>query len=127
MSTDSKIYISHTCNNPKCQKAFMDIDVCLDEDYSPSWKVCPECKKKGFKSDLELRDKTSFYNSFKKQKAEYFTNNNIIFDDKAQQIFDMILEKKRKNGDKINIGAIMRETAEIRSYYSDDEKVRRIV
>lgn len=120
----SKIYISHTCNNKKCQKAFIDIDFCHDDDFAPDWKVCPECKKKGFKDDTEARDKRKFYNDFNKSRKEYFINR--TFDDKSQQIFDMILEKRRRNGDTINIGAIMRETAEIRSYYNDDEKVRKI-
>lgn len=120
----SKVYISHTCNNKKCQKAFIDTDFCNDDSYSPDWKVCPQCKKKGFKDDIEARDKRLFYNDFNKSRKEYFSNR--TFDDKSQQIFDMILEKRRRNGDTINIGAIMRETAEIRSYYNDDEKVRKI-
>lgn len=121
---EDKIYISHTCKNPACQKAFIDIDFCLDDDYSPCWKMCNNCKSKGFKHDLELRDKTLFYNNFNKQKAKYFKDR--IFDDKAQQIFDMILEKRRKNNESTNMKTLMCETAEIRSYYTDDEKVKKI-
>lgn len=121
---DKKVYISHTCNNKKCQKAFIDIDFCHDDDYAPEWKCCPECKKKGFKDDIEARDKRLFYNDFNKSKKQYFVNRE--FDEKSQQIFDNIMEKRRRAGEKIHLNSIMKETLEIRSYYNDDETVRKI-
>lgn len=41
------VYVSHTCHNSECQRAFMDVDSTHTRSKSPDWKYCPECVAKG--------------------------------------------------------------------------------
>ena len=51
-------YVIHVCKNSKlkpsdpnyCNNCWIDEDKTHVRDYSPTWKYCEECVKKGFKN-----------------------------------------------------------------------------
>lgn len=95
MKEIEKIYVTHTCKNLKCQRAFVDEDL-IGGLRVPTWKYCPECTNLGFVnkktppkrrlSDAQL--KTLKYNYFKSLTTIQKTNEN------NEQIDDQIHNDK---------------------------------
>ena len=66
------VYVTYTCKNPKCRKAFIDLDPYNDINDEPlQTRYCPDCVKLGFKNEK--------YKSKKDRMA-------IVKNDKTQEV-----------------------------------------
>ena len=59
MSRKNLVYVSHTCKNKQCQRAFNAEDLYNAKNKPPSWRYCQDCKALGYKS---IKNKTSLKN-----------------------------------------------------------------
>lgn len=46
-SMADRLFVTHTCRNPKCERAFMDYDVSNAQSFPPSSKYCLSCQLEG--------------------------------------------------------------------------------
>ena len=37
------VYVTHTCKNKECGRAFNDLDLTNAHSRPPEWKYCPQC------------------------------------------------------------------------------------
>lgn len=65
-----KVYVTYTCKNKDCRKAFIDIDINNNINEVPLQnRYCPDCVKNGFKNEKQKR----------KTKEELIAEDNLNF------------------------------------------------
>ena len=56
---DDHTYVTHTCKNKKCGRAFVDVDLYNAQSAPPSWKYCKSCVKEGFENVKKVKKQSS--------------------------------------------------------------------
>lgn len=120
--TVEKTYVTYTCKNKNCRKAFIDLDPNNDINEEPlKNRFCPDCVKKGFKNP-QLKPKSS--KQIKESEDKIFILEKI----KAYNIVDKKdinfilkyckknIERKNQNGLYVNRLNIFKEALEVLSY-----------
>lgn len=86
-----KVYVLHTCKNPKCNNGWIDEDLTNAKSRPPKWKYCLECcEKYGYvnpksppKKQLTKKQKETIKkNQFPKRKKSSASEGNYSNDTK---------------------------------------------
>jgi hypothetical protein len=116
------LYITHTCRNKECERAFQNVDECNSQNIPPDYKYCPACLKKGFKN-ADIKECKDLY----KKKDLLHT---YIFDHTPARLLEYqdivinkaldILNRHIELGRKFNLRSITKQAIEIAKYHAED-------
>lgn len=117
-----KVYVTYTCKNKDCRKAFIDIDINNNINEVPLQnRYCPDCVKRGFKNEKQKR----------KTKEELIAEDNLNFflkqieenniEDKKdiaflKKEFFKNIKTKTQLGCRINRASLFKQALEVLGY-----------
>ena len=108
-------WVTATCKNKKCKKAFMIYDKKGEFNNEPTNKFyCPECVKNGFKNKRAINTKDNKKNN---NSPSMFLNKNKIKDKIVRREF---LKICRNRGKYLRYNDILKEAMEVASYYNEN-------
>ena len=120
------VYVTYTCKNPKCRKAFIDLDPYNDINDEPlQTRYCPDCVKLGFKNEKykSKKDRMAIVKKRQDPRGEYIKTHIKelgIKDQREKRFIISYCNKQNKHktsvGVKIIISSIFRDALEVLSY-----------
>lgn len=112
-----KVFVTYTCKNKACEKAFIDEDFFNNINEVPlKTRYCPECVKKGFKNTKPQKIRTDVYISvFNEMLLESNVSEKKDVDF-LKKYYNKQIDYKKENKYKIYPKKIFAEALEVLGY-----------